>query len=201
MKFTASFFSIVAVLCAISVTVSCSQSNKLAGTWEGNPSRIIVTGADDATSTMALSFTPSQNSKKQGDVMLNATINLRQAVQPNTESMETPWEVSVAATANIKGQYVMDDDDILLSLDPSTMRINVDPDGVAYVNNAITGMEQPQLDSLTAATTQLWNMRLTAAMHNEFGRYTKLDDVEIHNNTIMSVEINDHDVTMRRVDY
>ncbi len=46
---TASFFSLLAVLGAITIVSSCSKTDYVAGLWQGNPERIIdIRDASDA---------------------------------------------------------------------------------------------------------------------------------------------------------
>lgn len=203
MKFiTPTFFGTLAVLGAICVISSCSRTQNIAGAWEAAPERIAVADASDATSTVTLDFAPVQNSRTPGQVNISAVIELHQAVSTTSGSVEQPWEVSVAATASANGTYIFpegDDDDILITIDPSTLSVTVDPDGVVLSDNVLTGAETSSLDSLTAATASRWRVLLTPAIREQFNKYRTIDDIKVHHNSMMSAEIDHRDVTLRAV--
>lgn len=203
MKFiTPTFFGTLAVLGAICVISSCSRTQSLAGAWEAAPERIVVADASDATSTVTLDFTPVENRRTPGQVSLTAVIELHQGVGTSSGSIEQPWEVSVAATASATGTYIYedgDDDDILITIDPSSLTVTVDPDGVVYNDNVLTGAETSSLDSLTAATAARWRVLLTPALREQFNQYRRMDDIKVHHNSMLTAEISDRDVTFRGV--
>lgn len=117
-------------------------------------------------------------------------------------SPDAPYQVDVAATASIRGRYVAeddDDDDILLHLDPSTLQVNVDPAGVTFSENILTGLQRPTLDSLTMQTVDAWRVLITSAIRDEFYKYQKIDDIKVHHGDMLSCEVADRDYTFRRV--
>lgn len=202
MKFTdTTFFALLGILASVAAISSCSRTKAIEGTWEAAPTRISVQGAADAYATVTLDFAPAQNARTGGDVNISAVVELTQAVTTPAITIDEPWEVSVSANALINGTYVYDDgddDDILLNLDPSTLQVNVDPDGVTYSRNILDGIPASQLDSLNAATADRWRLLITSAIRDEFNKYRKIDDIKIHHNDMMSAEINDQDYTFRR---
>ncbi len=200
---TASFFSLLAVLGAITIVSSCSKTDYVAGLWQGNPERIIdIRDASDASSTMSIDFASRSGKNGSGEVLLNTVVEVQQAVTGMTDNAGVPYQANVTATASISCTYAPedgDDDDYILSLDASTLKVNVDPDGVVFTDNLLTNMERPVLDSLTAATADQWRVLITAAVREQFYKYTRLDDVKVHNGDIMSAEVAHRDVTFRRV--
>lgn len=196
--FTTAFFSVLAVLLAVSTVSSCSRVHNVEGSWQASPARMQIPGASDATATVTLDFGPAENGA--GAVTVSAVINVQQAVTPDAPAVEMPWMQTIAATASMTGRYMPkehDDDDILLSLDPSTLTVNVDPSGISYNEDMLSGMDSAAVDSLTSATVDHWRVLITNAIRGEFDRYTTIDDVKIHHGEIMSAEIDDHDVTLR----
>lgn len=202
MKFpTTGFFAALAVLGVLSAVSSCSRSEKLVGSWQAAPERIAhMADASDVSSTLTFSFGPTDK-RRGGTVEVSAVIEVQQPVFGQTGA-DVDYAANVSATASMSGTYAYsddDDDDIILSFDPSTLRVNVDRDGVMYAQNVISGMQQPQLDSLTAATAERWRLELTPAVREQIHRYTAIDDIKIHHGDMMSCEIDDHDITMRRL--
>jgi len=203
MKFiTPAFFGALAVLGTISVVSSCSRTQKLSGAWEAAPERIVVPEASDASSTLTLDFTPVESRNTPGQVNFSAVIELHQAASTNAGSLEQPWQVSVAATASATGTYVFEDgedDDIIITIDPSTLNVIVDPSGVVYNDNVLTGAETSALDSLTAATVSRWRVLLTPVIRDQFNQYQRMEDIKVHHNALLTAEIGHRDVTFRAV--
>lgn len=200
---TASFFSLLAVLGAITAVSSCSKTDYVAGMWQGNPERIAdIPGTSDASSTMTIDFAPRSDRKGPGEVDLSAVVELQQAVVGMADASGVPYQANITATASISGTYVPedgDDDDYILSLDASTLDVTVDPSGVVFASNVLTGAERPLLDSLTAATADRWRVIITAAMREQFYKYSRIEDVKVHHGDMMSMEVDHRDMTFRRV--
>lgn len=201
---TLSFFCALAVLFSVAAISSCSRAERIAGQWQANPERIAhLAGSADASTTVTLDFRPDAESRKAGgDVYLSAVIEVQSAMTGMATPVDAAYENNVAATASVTGHYVYsddDDDDILISLDPSTFQVNVDPDGVSFAENLLTGRQQPELDSISATLAERWRVALTPTMREVFGRYSSIEDIKVHHGDIMSCEIADRDVTLRRV--
>lgn len=204
MKFqTAGFFTLLAILGAITAISSCSKTDYVAGLWQGNPEHIVsIPSASDATSTITIDFAPRSDKKGQGQVDLNAVIEVQQAVVGPVSEMQSPYQANITATAYISGYYAPEqgeDDDFILSLDASTLKVNVDPSGVVFVNDIATNTERPVLDSLTTATADQWRVILTKVIRDEFYKFSRIEDVKVHHGDMMSMEIDHHDKTFRRI--
>lgn len=204
MKISSSlFFSVVATLGTIAAVSSCAKSDRFAGTWQGAPERMTnVPDVADATSTMTIDFAPSQSDKKTGTADFSAVIELTQATTPAPGSVDAVYETNVTATASISAKYVFEDDDdedIILSFDPSSLKVDVDPAGVAFSENLLSQTERPVLDSLTASTAEKWRVVLSGAIRDEFMKYNKIEDIKIHHDDMMSCEVAHRDLTFRRV--
>lgn len=199
MKYLNLIFASGMAIAAVALA-SCDRYPEVAGSWTGMPDRSLsVAGAVDATSTVSLDFArePSGKSKDSGLMTVSAVIDANQPVS-GLDGDVSAYEVSVAASASMSGTWTfVDDDDIIVSLDPSTFAINVDPDGVTFGENLASGLQQPQLDSLTTATAVRWKKALGPAVMTEMLKYNKIDDIKIKNG-IMTFEVNDRDYTFRR---
>lgn len=77
--------------------------------------------------------------------------------------------------------------------------MNIDPAGVTFSENILTGLQRPALDSLTQQTVDAWRVRITAAIRDEFYKYQKIEDIKVHHSDMMSCEVADRDYTFRRV--
>ncbi len=199
---TTVFFGGLALLGALSCISSCAHTDRIVGAWEAAPVPLNVPDAADASAIVTLDFGQITSSSMPAEVQLSATIYVRQAVQGDPLAATRPWEQSVAATASISGSYAYgdgSDDDIIITLDPSSFIVNIDPAGVVFDNNVVTGMESSALDSLTAACADRWRVLLAGPMREVFYSYGRMDDIKIHHNDLMSAGVNHRDCSFRRL--
>ncbi len=199
---TTVFFGSLALLGALSCISSCAHTDRIVGAWEAAPVPLNVPDAADASAIVTLDFGQITSSSMPAEVQLSATIDVRQAVQGDPLAATRPWEQSVAATASISGSYAYEDgsdDDIIITLDPSSFIVNIDPAGVVFDNNVVTGMESSALDSLTTACADRWRVLLAGPMREVFYSYGRMDDIKIHHNDLMSAGVNHRDCSFRRL--
>lgn len=200
---TTGFFSLVAVLGTITAVSSCSKYDRFSGTWQSTPERLTsIPDAADATSTMTIDFAPDVRDTKQGVADFSAVIEITKALPASPDILDSPYETNITATASINARYVFekgDDDDIILSFDPSTLKVNVDPAGVTFSENMLSQTERPVIDSLTTAVADEWRVTITAAIREEFMKYKKIEDIKVHHGDMMSCEVEHRDLTFRRV--
>lgn len=193
------------VLATASIALcSCDNRPDITGTWNGMPTRINnISAASDANATMSITFMSDNPGKKadNGQLLISALIDANQPVSGENSIISAPYEVSVAATATVSGHWTFeedDDDDVIISIDPQSLQVNVDPHGVTFSSDLLTGVQKPQLDSLSTATAEAWKKSIGQAIGNEFYAINKIADIKIKNG-IMSCEINDRDLTFRKV--
>lgn len=195
------FIPLILPFCAVIALSSCSDRPDIIGTWTATPTRIEnISAACDANATYSISFSTDNKKAESGEVVISAVIDANQPVEATQSALNQPYEVSVAATAIITGRWSYekdDDEDIVLTLDPSTLAVNVDPHGVTFSNDILTGTQQPMLDSLSNATAAEWQKSITKAMSTRFYQLNKISDIKVSNG-IMSCEIQDRDYTLRR---
>ena len=194
---------IMTMIAAIAIS-SCGDRPDIVGSWSGMPSRIDgISAASNADATISITFFADDNSDNDsGSLMISALIDADQPVSGPESFNNSPYEVSVAATATIKGNWTFEDhedDDVLITLDPNTLAVNVDPNGVTFSSDILTGTQQPQLDSLTTATADMWKQSIAKSIGNSFYNIRKISDIKIKNG-IMSCEINDRDITFRKTE-
>lgn len=97
-----------------------------------------------------------------------------------------------------------EDDELFIAFHPTTLSIDVDPNGVTFSQNVLTGAQQPVIDELTAKTIALWKSQITQAFMQQLSHYQSLDDIEVHSGNILSFEIkgkhgHDEKLSYRRV--
>ena len=186
---------------AIVAFSSCDRHPDVIGTWTATPTRIDnISAACDASATFSISFTESENNAECGDVLISAVIDANQPVEAEESTLDQPYEVSVAATAIISGKWSYekdDDEDIVVTLDPTTLTVNVDPNGITFSNDVLTGTQHPMLDSLSNSTASAWKKSITKALGERLFQINKISDIKVSND-IMSCEIRDRDYTLRR---
>lgn len=200
MKRIFTFITAIAALISATALVSCDKTQNLEGSWTSAPQQLHnVGGAFTASTIDVLNFTNADDSHKNGTILISSMISAQQTVSGIPDLIE-PYQETVAATATISGTWAYrdgEDDDIDMVLDFGSLEVKVDPSGVAFSQNFITGREQPQLDSLTASTAARWQQSIYQAVKPYYGKYMRFDDVKIHNG-IMHAEVNDTDLTFTR---
>lgn len=199
---TLGFFGAIGLLGSIAVVTSCSKADSIAGMWQAEQQRLFdVAGASDATSVVTVDFVPG-NGGEVGQADFSAVIEVQQPVYGTVEGADAPYAANITAVATINASYVTeqgDDDDYLLTFDPSTLQVTIDPSGVVFSQNMLDGMEQPVLDSLTNATAERWRIALTPVAREEFYKYRRIEDVEVHHGDVMTCELGKSKITLQRV--
>lgn len=200
----------VAAGIAIVCLGACSRLANIEGTWAGTPSRYetpqpaAASGSNGAVVTnistqiaTRMTFIPDQAKSGTGIVEFASDIDAVNTV-PFDSTMVDPYEINIAATAVCSGTYHFDDrDEIVIAIDPVSVRVTVDPEGVNYSENVLTGQQAPQIDSLRPALVQRYTRQLIPVMNDYYSRFTRVDDIKVKND-ILSCEINDRDYTFRR---
>ena len=127
---TKKLFGIAVAAGAMMMITSCDSKAKLAeavqGEWTGNPEKVLDTGAASASMVRILEFTRGA-ADTEGSVTMSALITVENTMQHN-DSIVSPLQITASGTATITGVYqAKDDDDIAISLDATSMTVNVDP--------------------------------------------------------------------------
>lgn len=195
------FFRAAAIAAAMLPLMSaCDSKAKLAeavqGQWTGNPETVLDTGAASATMTRILEFTKGA-ADTEGSVTMTAMISVENTMQFN-DSIVTPLQITASGTATITGVYqAKDDDELTISLDATSMNVNVDPDAVKLNYNIATENSAPLVEKLKPGAAILATQQINRAAQNAFSNITEIDDIKINGN-IMSCEINHTDLTLTK---
>lgn len=178
---TLKWYAAAGACCLALMFSSCDKHPQVEGTWTGNSLPLDnVSGAFTANATDAITFNPIQSGNESGTVTISTILSAQQALT-GTDSIGA-YQETVAATATIDGNwsYVKgEDDEINIVLDYNTLNVRVDPSGVAFSQNYLSGREQAEVINLSAQAAQRWTMALTSAMRTHYSHYVQLDDVKV----------------------
>ena len=196
----------VVVLCL----AACSRLANIEGTWNGAPVRYEqptasgAVGSDGAVATNVstqiatnMTFVPDAQKSGAGTVEFMSNVDVINTV-PFEGKLVDPFEINIGATAVCTGTYHFEDqDDIVIAIDPASIKVDIDPQAVNYSENIATGQDAAQIDSLRPALVRQYTRQLLPLMKDYSSKITRIDDIKVKDG-IMSCEINDRDLTFRR---
>lgn len=194
-----SFLLSVSIASVLAFT-SCNSRAKLAesiqGQWTGNPERVLDTGAASASAVRVLEFTAG-STPTEGSVTMSALITVENTM-PFNDSIQTPLTISAAGIATITGVYqAKDHDELLISLDATSLTTEVDPDGVQLNYNIVSGESGSSADKLKPAAVVLSRQQITRAAQSILSNISVIDDIHVNGN-IMKCEIGHKDIVFSR---
>ncbi len=173
-----------------------SLATKIEGTWTGTPERIADASTAYSTMIKTYEFNVSDTGEG-GTLVITALIDVENTV-PGTAAEVQPIAVSAAATATVTAQWeAIDDDEIIVHIDPSSLTINVDPSAVTLNYNAVDDSSSSALSELKPQAAAIIGRQVNAAVSSNIMGITKIDDIKIANN-ILECEIGKTDVSLRR---
>ena len=196
----------VVVLCL----AACSRLANIEGTWNGAPVRYEqrtapgAVGSDGAVATNVstqiatnMTFVPDAQKSGTGTVEFMSNVDVINTV-PFEGKLVDSFEINIGATAVCTGTYHFEDqDDIVIAIDPASIKVDIDPQAVNYSENIATGQDAAQIDSLRPALVRQYTRQLLPLMKDYYSKITRIDDIKVKDG-IMSCEINDRDLTFRR---
>lgn len=185
---------------AMTALTSCNSRARLAesiqGQWTGNPERLLDTGAATASAVRVMEFTAG-STDTEGTVTLSALITVENTM-PFNDSIQTPLTITATGTATVTGVYqAKDDDELLISLDATSLATNVDPDGVQLNYNILTQGSGSSVDKLRPAALVLARQQITRAAQTILTNVGEIDDIHVDGN-IMKCEIGHKDLVFSR---
>lgn len=161
---------------AVAVT-ACGSKEKLTGeiegTWTATPQRIEVTSQYDADVVKVYELLPD------GQAIISAMISTEKSL-PATDSVVEPVSLNAAATATMSGTYTaVSDDEVRISLDPKSLKVNVDPKAVNFMYNKFNTQEAPEVTTLTASYAKQLTDELTPVISVDFFGAATLSDIKV----------------------
>ncbi len=188
-----------AAVCGVALT-SCNSRAKLAqsiqGEWTSNPEKLLDTGAAQATAVRVLEFTRG-TTDTEGSITMSALVTVENTM-PFNDSIQTPLTISASGTATITGVYqAKDDDELMISLDATSMSTQVDPEGVVLNYNVATEESGAAAAKLKPAAVILATQQINRAAQNLFTNVHEIDDIKVTGN-LMKCEIGHKDLVFSR---
>ena len=120
------------VTASLLVLSSCNEKAKLAtsiaGSWSGSAQRVETSDAKATTSvTRIINFMPDAGSKTGGTLEAVAEFSIETGTQLQATDTQ-PISVTASGNATISGRWeATDDDEIVISFDSNSLKVNVDP--------------------------------------------------------------------------
>ena len=190
------------VTASLLVLSSCNEKAKLAtsiaGSWSGSAQRVETSDAKATTSvTRIINFMPDAGSKTGGTLEAVAEFSIETGTQLQATDTQ-PISVTASGNATISGRWeATDDDEIVISFDSNSLKVNVDPKEVVLEYTISTESAEPIDQTLTATAIAEITRTITPAMNHNVFNFSKIDDIKITGN-LMSCEIGKKDFTFHR---
>lgn len=173
----------VAALAGASVFCACSDDAGFIGRWKSvSPENITasVTGASTATSLLTVDFSQNEN-RNGGNVQLSSDIDITKMEAADSYSAGQPFRIQIRAKATCPGTWtydVDDQDDLLLSLALSDIKVELNPQDIVLPPAYVSAIPAEKLDSIKGVMAENCRNELTIAVGNEFSRYAVIEDIE-----------------------
>lgn len=196
-----SYIPLLGIALALGLS-ACNESARLAdqlpGVWTGTPENFSDNSAVSATIIESYAFSPDTSAKAQ---KYSGTLTITGAISSNiqvvgSESFIEPLNLTAAAVSTISGTWrVVDDDEISIALNPATLNIKVDRDGVAINSNLMNGNASPAIDSIRPEIVSTIENGMRQSLANRYAHVRMMDDVKIKK-PIMKFEIGKTDYVL-----
>lgn len=200
-----SILSALTALLVIPATISsCKEESRLArelpGEWSGTPENFTDNTAITATIIETLSIgEPTSSSPVSGQVTITGVISTTTQLVGDTTFVE-PVTLSAGAVSSVQATYrFIDDDEIILTFDASTLTVTVDPKAVTYATPVLTPDAQPRLEALRPSFCNTIQSSILHTLSTRYSGSRHLDDVEIKGD-VLQFEINDMPYAYMRSD-
>lgn len=195
----------IAVVSMAALFTSCESKTKLAksieGSWTATPERLADDDAVSATSVRIFDFLPDTTTPvTNGQLVMSSMVTITTAADNSgdTDGIMQHYTVSASGVATVTGTWtVIDDDEVRIDVDPSSLTVKVDPQGVEVNVNAITSQTVSVPDSIKPAFAESVKAQIRRLVEKQFFDVSKIDDIEIKDE-FMTMEINKRDYSLRR---
>lgn len=186
--------STILTLAAAAVLASCNEGSRLAsaieGTWSSAPEHLSDNTAASATTIDTYTFEIDEGNDKGGVLMISSLVSTTGQIS-GSDAIVQPFSLSAASTATVNGTWeAVDDDEINVSVDMSTLQVNVDPDAVVLSTSVLTGDNYNSVDSMKPALVNSIKAQVTKAITMRYASIKRIDDIDIKGD-VMQWEIND----------
>lgn len=164
--------------------ISCGKDNlakNIEGTWQGNPVPVASQASGIVTMTDTWDFDRDDAEATGGTLIITSLASvecpLTAAGADTIAPASAPYAVTVSASVTINGTWDVeekDDDDIIVSMDPRTLTISIDPAAVAVSSDG----NPATLDSIPPSLFAAARAEISAVAKTRFLPITKLEDVK-----------------------
>lgn len=166
---------LVSALSGVLLLPSCNEKKSpFAGEWDGMaPVNVKSTlpGFDSALLTYAIAF-QDDATKTGGDVDIDGNYNLSRNVTLGASQIKASFSAN-ASVSGIWNRDVDDDDDYLLNLDYSTVKVDIDRNSISLATP--DSIPAAKLDSITS----VWQQELTFAFKENVSALSTIEDLEV----------------------
>ena len=182
---------------ALTLFTACDSktelAGKVAGTWGSNPQMLANEVASQSTIIETFNFVRDSTSAG-GSVIVSGMISLTGTVN-ESNALVQPLTATAAARSTISGTWqVVDDDEIILTLNPQSLSVEVDPQGVVMSVNEISGTDSADTDALRPQLAETIRRNIMRELQSRYMMYGHLDDAKVYDSgSSLKFEI-DHDV-------
>lgn len=190
----------IAAACVLGFT-SCDESARLAkaidGTWSGAPEQLMNEVGTQSTMIETIAF-ERDSTDKGGSVVISTMVSVNHAM-PADSSLMQPVSVTAAAKSYVMGRWMaIDDDEVMLQLDPASMVVEVDPDAVVLSANVLSGETESTTEALKPQIVAAVKAKITGALQTHYFSMRHLDDVKVKDGSTLKFEIGKTDYVFLR---
>lgn len=185
-------------------------ADRISGSWQSEPAPIASDASGITTMTDLWTFTPESEGADQGSLTITSMTSVEWPLDAAATDTIAPssdaYAVSLSAKVAITGTWEVSshdpDDELLVTLDPKSLSVAVDPAG-----EALSGNGNPVvLDSIPAPIFNAARAEILKIARGRFFPINRLEDVEFKADKVefeVPSTIPGHDevkITLRRVD-
>lgn len=184
---------------------ACNKVPQIEGTWQHPMENFGTTGQNIMAGGLVssqispqLTFIPDKNDNHKGSITVNTEFNFVDRIAATPEIV-MPYALSVSGTSSINGKYtVYDDDDIAVSFDKNSLKVNIDPKSVSYAENILDGQQAPELDSIAPDLVSTFTQMLRPLLLGYYNKFNRIDDIKVKGN-ILELEIKDSEYVFQKL--
>ena len=194
-------FIVIAAAAALVCTffTSCDSASSLAknleGDWSGAP--VTVANTPGVMTTGTDFFYLMRDNKTGGSATVTTMLSVQSTLSPDS-SVYQPVDVTVAARADAQGTWrTTDDDEMALLIDPTTIKVTVDPEALQLDTQVFTGQNATVLDSVKPAMAAKIQALVLRQITPYYLRFSHIDDIKVKDATL-TCEIGEDHLMMAR---
>ncbi len=181
------------IICALAILAaalsldSCETkahlANEIEGTWAGTPQSITDNSALTATLLETFQFVkiPAEDGGESTGGTVNIVGMLSSSIQlVGDNDFEQPLTFTSSARSSIVGSWqAIDDEEIVVTLNPNTLTVVVDPDAVVPGSALLSESSQAKIEQMKPDIINMIASGLKQSLSNRYSSVKLLDDVEI----------------------